>query len=79
MGKESVTALDLYRIGSQYFGGKLLVVEVWAEGLRFVWIDKGQPDDESAAFLHINLDMLSIEKIEGFLDTLTGDTGTYIP
>ncbi|MEB8258227.1 hypothetical protein NGI13_21985 [Enterobacter asburiae] len=79
MGKESVTALDLHRIGSQYFGKKLLVVEVWAEGVRFVWTDKGQLDDESAAFLHINLDMFSIEKIEGFLDALTGAPGTYIP
>lgn len=72
MSNGSVTALDLHEIGSKYFGEKLLVVEVWGEGVRFVWIENGQPDDESSAFFHINLGMLSIERIEGFLDALTG-------
>lgn len=38
MSMETASVSDLYDIGHKYFGEKLLVVEVWGEGVRFVWI-----------------------------------------
>lgn len=75
MSMESVSAFDLHKLGKKYFGDKLLVVEIWSEGVRFVWIEKGQPDDESSIFLNIDLAELSIEKVVGFLDATTQKLG----
>lgn len=73
MSMETASVSELYEIGHKYFGENLLVVEVWSEGVRFVWIERGQPDDEASAFLHINLSELTAEKIESYLKVRAGE------
>lgn len=78
MSMETASVSDLYDIGHKYFGEKLLVVEVWGEGVRFVWIEKGQPDDEASVFLHINLNDLTTEKIDNYLNARAAEANAKV-
>lgn len=71
MHDSEVTINDLYLTAQEYFPHGLMRVELWDIGVKFIWVDRDNDNQERSAFLQASLKDLSLSQVRGFLDAET--------
>lgn len=71
MHDSEVTINDLYLTAKEYFPHGLMQVELWDIGVKFIWVDRDNDNQERSAFLQASLKDLSLSQVRGFLDAET--------
>lgn len=71
MRDSEVTINDIYMAAKEYFPHGLMRVELWDIGVKFIWVDRDNDNQERSAFLQVPLKDLSLSQVRGFLDAET--------
>ncbi len=71
MHDSEVTINDLYLTAEEYFPHGFMRVELWNIGVKFIWVDRGNDNQERSAFLQAPLKTLCLNQVRGFLEAET--------
>lgn len=71
MRDSEVTINELYLAAEEYFPHGLMRVELWDIGVKFIWVDRQNDNQERSAFLQTSLKALSLSQARGFLEAET--------